>query len=164
MGRVAGSIKNIKPAKEMSVAPPCPDAKSDWLMPSVDELVTSAAVSLETASNLQVARAKLWRPDKGFRSIMGFDRNNLNHVLCILRKAQAEQIDFLVIDTPFALIFLHHFCKFSFFVFSHAWNNGLGGDLFLNLNFRHCFDGRRIQQVWDIISIGVENEVGSQTS
>jgi hypothetical protein len=29
MGRVAGSIKEIKPAKEMSVAPPYPDAKSD---------------------------------------------------------------------------------------------------------------------------------------
>jgi hypothetical protein len=29
MGRVAGSIHDIKPAKEMSVAPPCPDAKSD---------------------------------------------------------------------------------------------------------------------------------------
>ena len=59
MGRVAGSINDIKLAKEMSVAPPCRDAKSDWLIPSVDELVTSAAASLETASNLQVARAKL---------------------------------------------------------------------------------------------------------
>ena len=29
MGRVAGSIRDIKSAKEMSVAPPCPDAKSD---------------------------------------------------------------------------------------------------------------------------------------
>ena len=29
MGRVAGSIKDIKPAKAMSVAPPCPDSKSD---------------------------------------------------------------------------------------------------------------------------------------
>ena len=80
MGRVAGSIKDIKPAKEMSVAPPCPHAKSDWLMPSVDELVTLAAASLETASNLQVARAKLWILDKGFSSIMGIIRINLNHV------------------------------------------------------------------------------------
>jgi hypothetical protein len=59
MGRVAGSIKDIKPAKEMSVAPPCQDAKCGSLMPSVDELVTTAVASLETASKLQVARAKL---------------------------------------------------------------------------------------------------------
>ena len=59
MGRVAGSIKDIKPAKEMSVASPCRDAKSSSLMLSVDDLVTTAFVSLEMASKLQVARAKL---------------------------------------------------------------------------------------------------------
>ncbi|PPQ74208.1 hypothetical protein CVT26_004499 [Gymnopilus dilepis] len=42
MGRVAGSIQDIKPAKEI-----------------VDELVTTAAKSLNAASSLQVARAKL---------------------------------------------------------------------------------------------------------
>jgi len=42
MGRVAGSIKDIRPAKEI-----------------VDELVVTAAASLETASELQVTRAKL---------------------------------------------------------------------------------------------------------
>jgi len=42
MGRVAGSIHDIKPAKEI-----------------VDELVTSAVTSLETASKFQVGRAKL---------------------------------------------------------------------------------------------------------
>jgi NAD(P)H-dependent flavin oxidoreductase YrpB (nitropropane dioxygenase family) len=42
MGRVAGSIKDIKPAKVI-----------------VDELVTTAVASLEMASKLQVARAKL---------------------------------------------------------------------------------------------------------
>jgi len=42
MGRVAGSINDIKPAKEI-----------------VDELVTTAVTSLEMASKLQVARAKL---------------------------------------------------------------------------------------------------------
>ena len=72
MGRVAGSIKDIKPAKEMSVAPPCPDAESDWLglTPSVDEFVTLAAASLETASNFQIARAKLWILDKDIPSII----------------------------------------------------------------------------------------------
>jgi len=42
MGRVAGSIKDIKPAKEI-----------------VDELVTTAVASLEMASKLQIERAKL---------------------------------------------------------------------------------------------------------
>ena len=43
-----------------------------------------------------------------------------SHVLSILRKAQAEQVDLFVIYTPFVLIFLHQFCKFAFLVFSHA--------------------------------------------
>jgi len=42
MGRVAGSIKDIKPAKEI-----------------VDELVTTAVAGLEMASKFQIARAKL---------------------------------------------------------------------------------------------------------
>lgn len=42
MGRVAGSIKDIKPAKEI-----------------VDELVNTAAKSLNTATSLQIVKAKL---------------------------------------------------------------------------------------------------------
>jgi hypothetical protein len=42
MGRVAGSINDVKPAKEI-----------------VDELVATAAVSLKTASALMTSKAKL---------------------------------------------------------------------------------------------------------